>query len=138
MADPKALRLQQIPMFKHANKTALAHLASATDETTVPAGRVLITEGRHHNELFIIQEGTASVKIDGNVVAEIPAGEMVGELGFFVRQTASATVEAITDMAVLIIPYNRFDQILNDNPELVRAIANELAERLYETDAKLQ
>ena len=70
-------------------------------------------------------------------MAEIPAGELFGELAFFVPGPASATVAAKTEMTVLIIPHNRFDVILNENPDLVREIASGLAERLRATDAKL-
>jgi len=137
MSDAKEDRLRGLPLFQHANKTAISHLASAADEVTVPAGRTLIIEGRTSNEMYVIETGTASVLIDGNEVAEIPAGEMFGEIAFFVRGPATATVQAKTEMEVLIIPHNRFDQILDENPDLVRGIASELAVRLQATDAKL-
>ena len=137
MSDAKEIRLQGLPLFKNANKKAISHLASAADEATVPAGRTLIVQGHMSNEMYVIESGTASVLIDGKEVAEIPAGEMFGELGFFVTGPATATVDAKTEMTVLVIPHNRFDVILNENPDLVREIASELAERLHATDAKL-
>ncbi|MGI9604723.1 MAG: Crp/Fnr family transcriptional regulator, partial [Acidimicrobiales bacterium] len=103
----------------------------------VPAGRTIIFEDRNHNDIYVVQSGIASVTIAGDEVAEIPAGEMFGEMGFFVHGNASATVVAKTDMSLLTIPYNRFGQILDENPALVRGIANELAQRLHETDARL-
>ena len=51
------------------------------------------------------------------------------------RWASSVTTTAESDL--LIIPYNRFDQILGDNPDLVRSIAEELAERLYAMDEKI-
>ena len=135
--DAKEKRLQSLSLFKNADRKAIQHLASAADEVTVAAGHKIISEGHLHNEIYVVEHGIAVVSIEGNEVAEIPEGEIVGELGFFVRQPASATVAAKTEMDVLVIPYNRFDQILDDNPQMVRAMANELAERLYNTDAKL-
>jgi CRP-like cAMP-binding protein len=137
MFDTKEIRLQGLPLFKNADKKAISHLASAADEATVPAGQTLIVQGHMSNEMYVIESGTASVLIDGNEVAEIPEGEMFGELGFFVTGPSTATVQAKTEMTVLVIPHNRFDVILNENPDLVREIANELAERLHATDAKL-
>ena len=46
-------------------------------------------------------------------------------------------MQAKSDMALLVIPYNGFDQTMDDNPKMVRAILRRLAERLYATDAKL-
>jgi CRP-like cAMP-binding protein len=136
-SDPKEARLLAVPLFAQADQTALQHLASAADEVSLATGHVLIEQGRHHHELYVIESGSASVEIDGEEIAEITAGEFVGELGFFVQGPASATVRAKSDMELLVIPFNRFDQILEDNPGLVRAIATELAVRLHDTDARL-
>jgi len=137
-SDPKISRLQAIPLFRKGSEKALGHLAQAADETTVDAGRTLIDQGHHHNEAYVIISGVADVVVDGEVIAEIPAGEMVGELGYFARSAASATVKAKTDLEVLVIPYNRFDQVLDDNPDLLKAITIDLAERLVATDERLR
>lgn len=132
--DPKAERLGQLPLFTHATPVALEHLAAAADEVEVTEGTVLVSQGSFHHECLVIEDGIAEVDVDGEVVAEIPAGEMVGEVGVLSPGPASATVRAKTPMAVLVIPYNRFSEILEDNPELTRAIAVELAERLRSMD----
>ena len=48
--------------------------------------------------------------------------------------TRSATVRAKTEMKVLLIPYNRFDQVMDENPAMVKGIARELARRLRAMD----
>ncbi len=135
--DPKEERLKGLALFKAADKNAIRHLASAADEVTVAAGHTIISEGHSRNEMFVIESGGADVLIDGKKVAEVPAGEVVGELGYFVRAPASATVITNSESTVLVIPYNRFGQILDENPAMVRGIVTELAERLYATDAKI-
>lgn len=137
-SDKKEDRLGQLGLFKGADSSAISHLASAADEVTVDAGHVLIREGSNHQELYILETGGATVHVDGEQVAEIPAGELIGELGYFVKTPASATVTASAESTVLVIPYNRFAQILSDNPPLVLTIATELAERLHAMDVRLQ
>lgn len=137
-SDPKEDRLRRLALFKGADREAIDHLASAADEVTVGAGHTLINQGHHHQEMYVLESGGAVVEIDGNQVAEIAAGEFVGELGYFNRSAASATVKTSVESEVLVIPYNRFEQILDDNPHLVRAIAAELADRLQQTDLKLK
>ncbi|MDH3678795.1 MAG: cyclic nucleotide-binding domain-containing protein [Acidimicrobiia bacterium] len=133
--DQKIARLKSVGLFAGADDTALRHLASAADEVHVAAGTVIISEGHHHSEGYIIAEGTASVLIDGEEVAEIGVNEVFGELGLFGgHPTASATVAAKTDVAAFVIPYNLFDQVLDDNPQLLKAIVRQLAERLRATD----
>ena len=135
--DAKMRRLQDVSLFKDADSAAITHLASVADEVNVKAGSHLIEEGHSHHELYVIEHGTAAVFIEGAEVAEIPEGELVGEMGYFVRHPASATVTAKTDLVVFVIPFSRFEQVLGENPALVRSMLNEFAQRLYATDRKL-
>lgn len=133
---PKAERIRSVPLFAKADRVALDHLVRGTDEVTVEAGRVLITQGHIHNEALVVESGTAEVVLDGEVVAEIPSGELIGELSFFDRGPATATVRAKTKMDLLVIPHNRFDQIIDDNPQMLKEMARELAARLRSMDAR--
>ncbi|MDH4278009.1 MAG: cyclic nucleotide-binding domain-containing protein [Acidimicrobiia bacterium] len=137
-SDAKAERLQNLPLFNGADKDAIEHLAAAADEVTVEAGHTLISQGRHHQEMYVLESGAAVVEIDGRQVAEVVAGEFVGELGYFTKAPASATVRTAAESKLLVIPYNRFEQILDDNPRMVRAIVAELAERLQAADHQLK
>jgi CRP-like cAMP-binding protein len=135
--DPKLDRLQGTPLFSGCDKKALGRLAAAIDIVDVEAGRTLIKQGSIHHEAFIIESGEADVLVDNEIVATIPAGEMIGEIGLLVRGQASATVKARTPMSVLIIPHQRFDSIAHDTPGIGMALAVELAKRLQATDARL-
>lgn len=133
--DAKIERLRSIELFKNADKRALEHLASAADEVTVTAGKELISEGHRHNEGYLIVSGSVDVAVGGEAVAQVPAGELIGELALLAHnRLASATVTARTETSVLVIPYNRFDEILDDNPALTKAIAKQLATRLQKMD----
>ena len=134
--DAKITRLRTIELFKHADKKALQHLASAADEITFAPGAELLRQGHRHTDGFVIMAGAVTVVLDGEVVAEIPEGEMVGELALFGHAAATATVVAKTEVDALSIPYNRFDQILDDNPTLTKAIAQQLAGRLAAMDKR--
>ena len=136
--DAKIDRLQASKLFAKCDKRALADLASAVDEASIVAGRTLITQGSRLNEAYAVQSGTAEVVVDGVVVGQIPAGELIGEIGLFDPGPASATVRALTDMELLVIPHNRFAQILDQTPGLAAAIARELAVRLRNTDARIK
>jgi CRP-like cAMP-binding protein len=83
--DPKVDRLQGTPLFSGCDKKALGRLAAAIDIVDVEAGRTLIKQGSIHHEAFIIESGEADVLVDNEIVATIPAGEMIGEIGLLVR-----------------------------------------------------
>ncbi len=135
--DAKAARLSALPLFRTADRTAIRRLASATDEISVEAGRTLIAQGRHHHEAFVLVSGEVRVLVDGEEVARLGEGTMVGEIGLFVPGPAAASVETVTDCVLLVIPYNRFDQVLDDVPTLARELAVELARRLRNVDVEL-
>jgi CRP-like cAMP-binding protein len=136
--DPKIERLASIRLFRDADDAALEVLAQAADEVDVKAGHILIEQGRHHRAIYVLQEGAACVEIDGDVIAEVPKGEFLGELSYFNHRPASATVRTTEDSRVLTIPFNRFEQVIEDNPKFLRAMAAELAERLEATDLRLK
>lgn len=135
--DPKIDRLHAAPLFSNCDKKELERLAAAIDTIDVAAGKTLIRQGSVTHEAFVIERGEADVSIDGDHVATIPAGEMIGEIGLLTRLPASATVTAKTDMTVLVIPHQRFESVAEDTPGLGMAIAKELAQRLHATDAGL-
>lgn len=134
--DPKIARLRTVSLFANASTTALRHLASAADEISVRDGTDLIVQGHQHAEAYVITSGKVSVSVDGEVVAEIPDGQIVGELALFGHGPASATVTAAGGVTALSIPNNRFDQIMDDNPNLTKAIAKQLAGRLHDMDER--
>ncbi len=135
--DAKEARLADVALFARADRRAVQRLASIVDEVSVEPGRVLMAEGERHNQLYVLEAGTASVEIGGRDVAELFPGTMIGELGFFLGGPATATVRASSEVELMVIPHNRFEQVLADTPDLLRTIANELAHRLRLTDAKL-
>ena len=135
--DPKESRLAEVPLFARADRQSIHRLASVVDEVTAPPDRVLMKEGDRHQQVYVIESGTASVEIGGQRVAELGPGAIVGELGFLLGEPATATVRATTEAEVMVIPHNRFEQVLANAPTLLRSITTELARRLRATDAKL-
>lgn len=134
--DPKVERIRSVPFFSEGSKKSLEHIAGVAEELHAPAGRVLIEQGRRHHEVFIVQSGTADVIIDGETVAQVGEGEMLGEIAMLCRGPASATVSAATDMDVLLIGIDHIDKVLDDNPTMLRSIASTLAARLRAADAR--
>ena len=135
-ADPKVTRIQGLPMFKNADILACKHVASAADIVEVAAGQNLIVAGQLNYDAYVVESGTAVVLVNGEEVAEISEGEMIGELGLLDRGVTTATVTTKIAMSLLVIPCNRFGQILNENPSLVLEMAKELAQRLRAMDAR--
>jgi CRP-like cAMP-binding protein len=103
------------------------------------AGSVLIQEGHSIDHLYVVIEGAFAVRsgaLQGKEIAELRAGEMVGEMSFVDARPPSASVIALEDSLLLSIPVASLRDRLNDPPfaaRFYRALAVFLANRLRNT-----
>ena len=72
----RALTLQ--PLI-HEQNLAIA-VARQLKLEAIPAGANLIQQGAYDSDLFLILEGAFSIALDGQVVAQVKAGQHVGEM----------------------------------------------------------
>ena len=74
---------------------------------TLYPGTILIYEGKAIDALYILLSGTLSVfieSLDNKELATISSGEIVGEISFLDTRSPVATVKAIEESLVLVIP----------------------------------
>ncbi len=133
---PKATDLKSIWLFSSCTGAELRKIRSSLDSLSVPAGKVLVEEGRIGQEFFIIVDGTAAVTRNGKKVATLGAGNHFGELALLDRRPRSASVVTETDMDVLIMSQRQFNGLLESVPTIARKLLSALATRLREADAK--
>ena len=97
--DPN--RLKQIPIFSQLSPEEARRLATFATETSAAEGQILLKEGDYSTELIGIQEGTADVLRDGNKIASLKEGDLIGEMGLLQREPRSADVIATSPMRVM-------------------------------------
>lgn len=107
-------------------------LKSAMRPRRIGRGETLIEKGDPADVLFVVNFGLFEVKGEAGVVAEIGAGQLVGEIGFFAGERRSAEVVAARDSEVLEISRAGFDALASRLPEVRRAVTRSLARRLAE------
>jgi CRP/FNR family cyclic AMP-dependent transcriptional regulator len=128
--------LAAVPLFSALSKRDLQHLARASDEVQVSAGKTLVEEGASGHEFFLILDGTASVLRNNRKIATLGPGQYFGEMAVLDRQPRSATVKAETDMKVLVLGQREFAAVLDEVPTLCRKLLSTMASRLREADSK--
>lgn len=116
----KAALLRRVPAFAALPEDRMAGITRALDIVEVEAGRVLLRQDHHGFEFYLVLSGTARVERDGEVLAHVGAGEVLGEMALLGQGTRNATVVAETDMvlatsmrphfAALLADYESFDQ----------------------------
>jgi CRP/FNR family transcriptional regulator, cyclic AMP receptor protein len=102
------------------------------------ANDVIVTEGSPADAVFVMLEGAASVRVQGNVVGNIGEGEVFGEISFLTGQPRSASVIATVPCLVQVIERDQFAVMVRANPQLMVHVATTLASRVVDLNGKLQ
>lgn len=132
-----AIDLGEIWLFKGCSKAERKAIERAVVEKDVTAGTLIIDEGTVGQACYVIAEGKAAVLRRGRKIAEIEAGQMVGEIALLDRLPRTASVKALTDMRLLELHQKEFDAILKESPSTTRKLLTAMAGRVREADARL-
>jgi CRP-like cAMP-binding protein len=98
-------RLKAIPLFASLDDETLRAIATFATETSVPAGKNLLTEGDYAYELMAIEEGQAEVIRGGKHVATLGPGEFFGEMALLENTLRTASVVALSPMLLVTISH---------------------------------
>lgn len=117
-------------------------LAKAGQLVRIPEGRELIREGEPVSSMYLLVDGTLRVHMKKlGEIAQLEAGEIVGELSLVDSRPASASVTAVRPSAVLKVDKARLlEKIELDQGfglRFYRAISTFLADRMRSTIEKM-
>ena len=129
--DERVARLRQIPVLAELGENTLERILRASSELEVPAGQVLIRADDPGAGMFVLEEGTVVVEARGSTI-ELGPGEIFGELSLLVPEsTRVARVRAATPVRCLAIDRATFEEPLDEEPALARAMLRVIARRLW-------
>jgi NTE family protein len=120
------------------DELSLSASGAGLERIFLPGGQILFRENEVADSLYIVINGCLGVVVRANdgrdvLVARIPAGETVGEMGFFDGGTRSATVEALRDTELLKVDKASYEDRLRRDPTSVHALISLLVRRLRKT-----
>lgn len=107
-----------------------------TRQTFVP-GDVLIRQGDGNDKLFIILEGEVEVRISGNKVATLKAGDLFGELSLLDKEPASGDVVGTVPGSFVTLDERRFVVVSQQNPFFTLALLRAVGAKLRAMNAGL-
>ncbi len=110
----------------------LEALAAGAVHFSLPAGSLLFESGSTPDGVYLLASGRLGVKTPGNsrLTAEIERSELVGEAGWLLREQRSATVFALRDSELLLVPNSVLDAIAAQSTHFALALARLCARRL--------
>lgn len=108
----------------------------------VGKGKYLITEGGSNYEMYWVLAGQFTIsklneRGESVAIGEVKRGELLGEMSFLDNLPRSASVRADEDSEVLVIPYKKFMDVLDDQPRWFRSLMTTLSHRLRDADDRL-
>lgn len=102
----------------------------------------LFRDGDAPDFMYIVKSGQLAItKTKGTseiVLAEIKAGNLVGEMAIFDKKPRSANVKAVKDSEVIALPYETLNQQLESLPVWVKAILRNLNDNLREANKRIK
>ncbi|HEY2781450.1 MAG TPA: patatin-like phospholipase family protein [Steroidobacteraceae bacterium] len=111
---------------------SLDSLAAGAVHFSLPAGHLLFEAGSNPDGVYLLASGRLGVKthLKSGLTAEIERGELVGEAGWLLGTQRSATVVALRDSELLLIPNRELDRIASQSTQFSLALARLCARRL--------
>jgi NTE family protein len=124
--------LRDCPDLAGVDSLTLDALTAGAEHFSLPAGALLFEAGADPDGVYLVASGRLGVKAQGKAVlaAEIERGELVGEAGWLLQQPRSATVIALRDSEILLIPNAVMDRIAAQSTQFSLALARLCARRL--------
>jgi Cyclic nucleotide-binding domain len=74
------------------------------ERRTLDAGEALMEQGEEGQELFLILDGIVDVEVDGEEVAELGPGTLLGEMALLEGGKRTASVYATTPVRAVVVP----------------------------------
>lgn len=128
--DAKVDLLKRVPLFAECSKGELRQIATITDEVSLRNGTTLMREGRLAHEFLVLIDGTARVTQEGKTLADVGAGDWLGEIALLTKSPRTATVTATSPIQALVITDRAFRQLVQKTPSIAIKVLTCVASRL--------
>lgn len=135
MADVEET-LARVPLFAGVKPKELKKLGKRMQERNFSEGDTITAEGESGLGFFVIEDGNATVSIDGKIVRTLGPGEYFGDIALIDSGPRSATIVATTDLRCQGLTAWEFRPFIEEHPEVAWAMLETLASRLREAEQR--
>lgn len=135
MAAPQEL-IQQVPLFSDLDKKELQGLASSMKERIFDEGDTVASEGQTGVGFFIIEEGEATVSVQGEERSTLSHGDYFGEVALIDDGARTATITAKTPLKCYGITSWEFKPLVEQNADLAWKMLQTMAKMLRASEKR--
>ncbi len=117
-------------LFGDLQTPQLLGVASIFDEVVFPANERILRQGLTGSGFFVILDGTADVRIDGQSRATLGRGDFFGEVSILLGEPPTADVVATSSLRCIQIAGNDVQGFLVGHPQVMYRMLQAQARRL--------
>jgi CRP-like cAMP-binding protein len=114
--DELADVLAGFTLFGDLSRPQLEAVAHTFDEEWFGEGQRILRQGFSGTGFYVILDGDAAVRIDGQDRARLSRGDFFGELSILLDEPPSADVVALTPLRCLVLPRTELQEWLVSLP----------------------
>lgn len=133
--------LKRVAIFAPLDEAHFEHLAQRCRVQVYGAGEIVLRQGAPGDSMYLLREGTVSIRVgvEGieREVATLSAGELFGEMSLLTGEARTATVIARGDCECYVVDRALFQEVIGGSEVLVKRIAMILAERHAELEGEV-
>ena len=130
MPDEAVVLLSSLSLFADLGGPQLEAISHTFEETTFAAGQRILRQGISGSNFYVVVDGEASVKIDGEERASIGRGDFFGEMSLLLGGAPTADVTARTPLRCLVLAGPDLHKFLAKHPTVMYRMLVAMARRL--------
>ena len=101
----------------------ISEVAALASTKNFMGGDVIVRQFAKDNDLMIVLSGRARINgFSGELIAEATSGSVIGEMSLIDDKPRSATVVAVGDSTMMMIPNSKLWELMNSEPEIGKTI----------------
>lgn len=144
MTQDILMQLKNMPLFFLINDKDLKGISDHLEEVSFEKDSIIIKEGDDGDGFYLIREGSVRVlaslpeEMENITLSCLQKGDYFGEMSLITGDPRSATIVAETDVKLLKLLKNDFDQFILNNPSITVSLTHKLSERLIASNKVLR
>lgn len=122
--------LGRLTLFADFTRPDLEAVAHVVDEEMFAEGQRVLRQGLTGSGFFVILEGNASIRVDGEARWTLGPGDFFGETSLLTGDAPTADVVAVSLLRCVVVPGPDFEQFLLERPRFLFRLLQAEAHRL--------
>ena len=118
----KVFILRSTELFRNLSAETLIIIAEDLKNIDMSKGQIIFKQGDPPNGLYIVMSGEVELTKNNSMIASIKQNGFFGELALLDNETRTASAIAKSEGELLYLEQEVFNQIVDDQPEVLRSI----------------